>query len=172
MTSAAEAPRTDMTDDATRLFREAMALFPSGVTIVTTTDHTGRWWGFTASSFCSVSMDPPLVLVCLAAKAECHPAFAAAERFVVHVVHPEHADLAVRFATRGADKFADAGFRAGEHGLPVLDRASATFSCVTHAVQPAGDHSILLGRVERTSVGEEHPAVYFRRRFHLIGDVA
>ncbi|MBL7501437.1 flavin reductase family protein [Frankia sp. CNm7] len=161
-----------MADDASRLFREAMALFPSGVTIVTTTDDAGQWWGFTASSFCSVSMDPPLVLVCLAAKAQCHPAFVAAERFVVHVVHPEHADLAVRFATRGADKFADAGFRPDEHGLPVLDRACVTLSCVTHAVQPAGDHSILLGRVERTWLGDDRPAVYFRRRFHLIGDVA
>jgi len=172
VTGTAETPGTNPSDEDSRLFREAMAHFPSGVTIVTTADRDGRWWGFTASSFCSVSMDPPLVLVCLAATAECHPVFEAAERFVVHVVHHEHADLAVRFATRGADKFADAGFRADEHGLPVLDRAPVTLSCVTHAVQPAGDHSILLGRVERTALGDDRPAVYFRRRFHLIGDVA
>jgi flavin reductase ActVB len=161
-----------MTDQTSRLFREAMALFPSGVTIVTTADGDGRWWGFTASSFCSVSMDPPLVLVCLAAKAECHPVFETAERFIVHVLPPEHAGLAVRFATRGADKFADAGFQSDEHGLPVLDRACVTLSCSTHAVQPAGDHSILLGRVGRISVNDDPPALYFRRRFHLIGDVA
>nr|WP_198318619.1 flavin reductase family protein [Pseudofrankia inefficax] len=172
MTSAADAPEAGMTDQTPRLFREAMALFPSGVTIVTTADGDGRWWGFTASSFCSVSMDPPLVLVCLAATAECHPVFETAERFIVHVVPPEHAGLAVRFATRGADKFADAGFQSDEHGLPVLDRACVTLSCVTHAVQPAGDHSILLGRVGRVSVNDDPPALYFRRRFHLIGDVA
>lgn len=83
--------------DATLLFREAMAGFPSGVTIVTTADEDGRWWGFTATSF-------------LARGAECHPVFERAERFVVHVIHPEHSDLALRFATRGADKFTDAGF--------------------------------------------------------------
>nr|WP_018506014.1 flavin reductase family protein [Parafrankia discariae] len=156
-------------DDAGR-FRDAMASFPSGVTIVTTADETGRWWGFTASSFCSVSMSPPLVLVCLATSAQCHPAFERARRFIVHVVPPEHTDLAVRFATRGADKFADAGFRPDESGLPVLDRACVVLDCASHAIQPAGDHSILLGRVERTRVGEDRPAVYFRRRFHLLGD--
>lgn len=156
--------------DDSQVFRDAMASFPSGVTIVTTADDDGRWWGFTASSFCSVSMDPPLVLVCLATTAQCHPAFERAERFIVHVVPPAHADLAVRFATRGADKFGDAGFRADEAGLPVLDEASVTFDCAAHAVHPAGDHSILVGRVVRTRLGEEHPAVYFRRRFHLIGE--
>ncbi|WP_083391318.1 flavin reductase family protein [Parafrankia soli] len=167
-TSARETASAASDDD--RRFRDAMASFPSGVTIVTTADDTGRWWGFTASSFCSVSMNPPLVLVCLATFAQCHPAFEAARRFIVHVMPPEHADLAVRFATRGADKFADAGFRPDERGLPVLDRACVTLDCAAHAIQPAGDHSILLGRVERTQVGEDRPAVYFRRRFHLLGD--
>ncbi|KPM56225.1 flavin reductase [Frankia sp. R43] len=147
-----------------------MASFPSGVTIVTTADAEGRWWGFTASSFCSVSMDPPLVLVCLAATAQCHPAFEQASRFIVHVVPPAHAALAVRFATRGADKFTDAGFRPDEQGLPVLDEACVTLECAAHEVHPAGDHSILIGRVTRTRLGEDPPAVYFRRRFHRIGD--
>lgn len=150
------------------LFKQAMATFPSGVTIVTTTDANGRWWGFTATSFCSVSMDPPLVLVCLADTAECHPVFAVAERWVVHVVHPEHADLALRFATRGADKFADAGFVADEHGLPVLDRACVTLSCTPYARHAGGDHTILIGQVERTHVGDDLPAVYFRRGFHSL----
>jgi flavin reductase ActVB len=158
---------TTPTDDA-RLFRDAMSSFPSGVTVVTTTDADGRWWGFTATSFCSVSMDPPLVLVCLSDTAECHPAFATAERWIAHVVHPEHADLAVRFATRGADKFADAGFVADEHGLPVLERACVTLDCVPHARYPGGDHTILVGRVERTRIGDDLPAVYFRRGFHSL----
>lgn len=69
-------------------FRDAMASFPSGVTIVTTADRDGRWWGFTATSFCSLSVEPPLVLVCLAKRAECHPVFLTAERFVIHVIPP------------------------------------------------------------------------------------
>lgn len=160
---------TGATTQDVHLFRDAMASFPSGVTIVTTTDPDGRWWGFTATSFCSVSMDPPLVLVCLAATAECHAVFAAARSWVVHVLHPDHADLAIRFATRGADKFADAQFRTDDRGLPVLENACVTLTCSLHARHPAGDHTILLGRVEHTRVNEaERPTVYFRRSFHTL----
>ena len=154
--------------DPARLFRDAMASFPSGVTIVTTADADGRWWGFTATSFCSVSMDPPLVLVCLADTAECHPVFARAQHWNVHVIHRDHTELALRFATRGADKFADAGFVPDRRGLPMLPRACVTLDCSAYATHPAGDHTILLGRVEATSIGEDVPAVYFRRGFHLL----
>jgi flavin reductase ActVB len=149
-----------------RLFREAMASFPSGVTIVTTADADGRWWGFTATSFCSVSLDPPLVLVCLSENAECAPAFRSVPRWIVHVIHPEHAELALRFATRGADKFADAGFVADENGLPVLSSAFVTLDCAEYARHPGGDHMILLGQVEGVRLGADLPAVYFRRGFH------
>jgi flavin reductase ActVB len=151
----------------TTLFREAMASFPSGVTIVTTADANGRWWGFTATSFCSVSMDPPLVLVCLANTAECYPVFAAVEGWMVHVIHPGHTDLALRFATRGANKFVDDQFRPDAHGMPVLDAASVALHCSTHAKHHAGDHVILVGRVEAVELDRaQQPAVYFRRAFH------
>jgi flavin reductase ActVB len=151
------------------LFRDAMASFPSGVTIVKTSDADGRWWGFTATSFCSVSMDPPLVLTCLATSAECYPVFEAAHDWTVHVIHTDHTDLARRFATRGADKFADAGFTADESGLPVLDRAPVTLRCSGYAKYPGGDHLILVGRVEDTKVDEAKvPTIYFRRKFHLL----
>lgn len=150
------------------LFKDAMASFPSGVTIVTTADPSGRWWGFTATSFCSVSMEPPLVLVCLANGAECAPVFQRATRWIVHVIHPEHAQLAMRFATRGADKFADAGFVADDNGLPVLDVASVILDCAVHDRHPGGDHTILVGQVQNVRTGPETPAVYFRRAFHLL----
>lgn len=152
----------------TQLFRDAMASFPSGVTIVTTTDATDRWWGFTATSFCSVSLEPPLVLVCLAHTAQCHPVFVHAARWVVHIIHTDDSDLATRFATRGTDKFRNAGFTVGPEGLPVLDRACVRLDCTRHATYAAGDHTILLGRVEHARVGDTAPAVYFRRAFHTI----
>lgn len=151
------------------LFRTAMASFPSGVTLVTTADDGGRWWGFTASSFCSVSMDPPLVLVCLAGSAESHAVFAAAERWLIHVIHSDQAELAWRFATRGADKFAQTGFVADEHGLPLLADASIALACTAHAKYAGGDHTILVGRVVHTRVGENEPAVYFQRGFRVLG---
>src|SRR5258707_13127738 len=135
-----------------QLFREAMASFPSGVTIVTTTDGDGRWWGFTATSFCSVSMDPPLVLVCLATTAECHAVFVEAKSWVVHVIHPDHAELALRFATRGADKFVGDQFRSDADGMPVLAAASVTLRCSLYENYLAGDHTILVGRVEDIEV--------------------
>ncbi|MFF0038878.1 flavin reductase family protein [Streptomyces mirabilis] len=158
---------THMPDPALS-FKQAMASFPSGVTIVTTTDADGKWWGFTASSFCSVSMDPPLVLVCLARSAECHPVFEQAERFAVHVIGPEHTDLAVRFATRGADKFGDGDFVADERGIPVLQQAHVVLNCTAHARNDGGDHTILVGRVDEAVLGGGHPAVYFRRGFHTL----
>ena len=145
-----------------------MASFPSGATIVTTSDSDGRWWGFTASSFCSVSMDPPLVLTCLANTAECFPAFSAAARWNIHVLPQRHADLAMRFATRGAAKFDGAGFQPDADGLPLLDGVSIALRCSAYAKSDGGDHVILVGRVEETRLGEDLPFVYFRRRFHSL----
>jgi flavin reductase ActVB len=153
-------------------FRDAMASFPSGVTIVTTADESGRWWGFTATSFCSVSMNPPLVLVCVARSAECFPVFEAANSWVIHVIHHEHAELATLFATRGAAKFADGIFSGSGEGHPVLADAAVTLHCGLYARHPGGDHSILIGKVDDVVVdATEDPAVYFRRTFHTISPV-
>ncbi len=149
--------------------RDALASFPSGVAIVTTTAADGRWWGFTASSFCSVSMHPPLVLVCLSTSAECYPAFEAAQEWLIQIVHHDHAELAGRFATRGADKFGAGGFHTGGHGMPVLDDAIVTIHCRRHQLVPAGDHTILLGEVHSTVADlSREPAIYFRRGFHRL----
>jgi flavin reductase ActVB len=149
-----------------------MASFPSGATIVTTSDESGGWWGFTASSFCSVSMDPPLVLTCLANSAQCFTAFASAARWNIHVLPHRHADLAMRFATRGAAKFDGAGFEADADGLPLLGDVSISLRCAAYSKVDGGDHLVLLGRVEEVAMGEEVPFVYFRRKFHSlpIGD--
>ena len=158
---------TDQDWDRDR-FREAMASFPSGATIVTTSDPVGGWWGFTASSFCSVSLDPPLVLTCLARSAQCFPAFAAADRWNIHVLPYRHADLAVRFATRGADKFDGAGFLPDAFGLPILADVSVSLRCAAHSKVDGGDHLVLMGQVEEVAIGDEMPFVYFRRKFHAL----
>ena len=145
-----------------------MASFPSGATIVTTSDSDGRWWGFTASSFCSVSMDPPLVLTCLANTAQCFPAFSAAARWNIHVLQHQHADLAMRFASRGAAKFDGAGFQPDADGLPLLSGVSIALRCATYSKVDGGDHLVLIGRVEEVGMGEEMPFVYFRRKFHSL----
>jgi flavin reductase ActVB len=149
------------------LFREAMTQFASGVTIVTTADGEGRWWGFTASAFNSLSLEPPLVLVCLATTADSHPVFSASPGFIVNVLRTEHEALALRFASKGADKFAGGEFRPGQaDGLPVLDDALVSLKCRTQTLYEGGDHSILIGEVEYVRVRRNGvPALHFSRRF-------
>lgn len=154
-------PSREVDDQA---FRDAMSRFPSGVTIVTTTARDS-WWGFTASSFCSLSIDPPLVLVCLASTAECHPVFMAAERYAIHILQPHHRELAMRFATRGADKFSGLWFYPDEHGLPVLPDARVRLLCRSRQRYPEGDHVILVGEVTDVALGNGQPVVQADRRF-------
>ena len=150
------------------LFRDAMSKFPSGVTVVTTVDSDGKWWGFTASSFCSLSMDPRLVLTCLATTANCYDAFARATHWAIHVIHNDQTDVAGRFASRGADKFAGLEWETNEHGVPLLPDAAVTLECEAENVHPGGDHIILVGRVAQTIIGEKAPTVYFQRGFHTL----
>lgn len=162
MNTSIDEPREPVSGDR---FRDAMATFPTGVTITTTIDADGRWWGFTASSFCSLSADPPLVLVCLAKSAECHSAFMTGTSFAVHIVQSDRADLAKVFATRGADKFAASPFELSARGLPVMTEAAAVLECSVHARYDGGDHTILIGRVDDVVLGDRDAVVYYQRDF-------
>jgi flavin reductase ActVB len=143
-----------------------MARFATGVTIVTTADVHGRWWGFTASSFSSLSIDPPLILVCLARAARCHPVFTSVVAFRINVLGPEHEALATRFGTPGADKFAGGEFQRATDGLPILDDALVSLRCKTVDQASGGDHTILIARVEDAKVRHDGtPAVNADRRY-------
>lgn len=146
-------------------FTGAMANVPSPVTIVTTQDETGRRWGFTASSFTALSLDPPLVLVCLAKTASSHAPFLTAERFLVNVLSCHQAELATRFARTGEDKFAVGAMTSCELSLPGLPGATARLACTVHEIVDGGDHSILIGRVEKAYAGRQEPLIYHRRSF-------
>jgi flavin reductase ActVB len=155
-----------MTTVDTTAFRNAMARFASGVTVVTTMDDSGAWWGFTASAFSSLSLDPPLILVCLDRKADSHAAFDRAKYFAVSILAEGQSDTAMRFATRGADKFG--GFeveRGPETGLPLIPGAMAYLECRMHERLPGGDHTILLGEVLHASNSESGPLLHFNRQF-------
>jgi flavin reductase ActVB len=152
------------------LFRAAMSAFPTGVAIVTTTGPDGRWYGFTATSFTSVSLDPPLVLVCLATSARCHSAFAVSDRWLIHFVPYRHRALADRFATRGADKFAGDLFTPDEAGLPRLRASCWILNCTAHARHAAGDHTILIGEVTSIRTGSDRPAVHLGREYRTVCD--
>lgn len=146
-------------------FRDAMSRFPSGVTVVTTSDSAGCDWGFTASAFCSLSLTPPLVLVCLANSADSHGAFLGADQWVVNILAEHHADLAMRFATKGVDKFSGGEFAQNEAGLPVLRDAAVSLVCEAYDRHPAGDHTILVGEVVGVGLSDRESLVHYARRF-------
>lgn len=148
------------------VFKEAMSRFPGGVVIATTRDSAGRAWGFTASSFSSLSMDPPLILICLAKSAECYPAFISAPWFAISMMSAGDDATAMTFAKRGADKFADTHFETDDHGSPLVPSAVATLTCQRFEAYDGGDHSILVGRVEAVRIGSiRSPMVYLNRKF-------
>ena len=110
-------------------FRQAMSQFPSGVTIVTTRDGATAS-GFTASAFSSLSLNPPLVLVCLQKDADCYEAFAHAKAMSVSILAVGQSEIAMRFATRGADKFGPGGLVDGEiTGNPLVEGATVQMEC-------------------------------------------
>jgi len=159
------AERVEEVDGAT--YRSIMASFPSGVAIVTTGDADGRPSGFTATSVCSVSADPPIVLVSVDTTSRTLPTLRRTGRFVVNVMRAGRGELGARFASKEDDKFAGVAWCATPTGLPVLAAdALAWAECATVGEIEAGDHVILLARVEGGSASADGlPLVYFDRRF-------
>jgi flavin reductase ActVB len=149
-------------------FRDAMALLPAPLTVVTTVDNTGRRWGFTASSVSSVSLDPPLLLVSVARTSSCHPAVTSGRDYVINVLGGQHRELAARFATSGVNRFAGGEFASWPGSLlPYLPDANVLLRCVTVAVTPAGDHDLLIGGLAEVRIGAGgSPLLWYRRAFH------
>lgn len=138
-------PNAD-TQDA---FRRALGCFGTGVTVVTTNTAAGPV-GFTANSFSSVSLDPPLIQWSVACDASRHDVFAQAQFFNVHVLAETQAGLARHFAKRG-DGFDAFSWAFDENDVPALNKCLTRFCCETFALHPAGDHTIILGRVIKAS---------------------
>ncbi|RMC37230.1 flavin reductase family protein [Paracoccus alkanivorans] len=131
-----------------RTLRNAFGTFMTGVTVVTTRDPEGKPVGFTANSFTSVSLDPPLVLVCLANSSRNRSVFAEAPGFAVNILSEGQKDISNTFARPVEDRFEAVTWRDGPFGAPVLDGVSAWFDCSRHKLVEAGDHVILIGKVE------------------------
>lgn len=149
-------------------FKRAMGCFPSGVTIVTTIDGDNQQHGFTASAFSSLSLSPPLVLVCLANSADCFEYFNNEKRFAINIISSKHEELALKFATKGCDKFSGDEFISGASGLPILADVPASLECETKYIYPGGDHIILVGEIKHVRVNDESPTVWHQGKFHHI----
>ena len=149
-------------------FRQALAHFATGVTIVTTCDGEQRPTGLTASAFCSVSLDPPLILICVDHKSQSFPHLRERGRFAINILHQGHEQLSRRFASTRLDKFDGVPFTLGTLGVPLIDQALAYLECRTVSAHVEGDHTIFVGRVEAVGVGEGEPLLYYRGRYHRL----
>jgi flavin reductase (DIM6/NTAB) family NADH-FMN oxidoreductase RutF len=154
-------------------FRHVLAHFASGVTVVTTTDGDQRPAGLTASAFTSVSLDPPLILVCVDHKSQTYPALLERGRFAVNILRADQSDVSRRFASTKLDKFEVLPYRMSALGLPLLDGALAYLECSTANTHVEGDHTIFVGLVEHAEAADGEPLLYFRGKYdRLRGDPA
>jgi flavin reductase (DIM6/NTAB) family NADH-FMN oxidoreductase RutF len=143
-------------------FRAALGRFPSGVTIVTTKDASGRFHGITVSAFASVSLEPPMILVCIEKTTGTHYAFQESEFFVVNILNENQENLSNRFASQIPDKFDTVNYRLGIGEIPVLEDALATLECRLAYAHEGGDHTIFVGLIEKSEVKDENPLVYWQ----------
>ena len=139
-----------------------MGRFATGVTVLTVNGADGRPLGMTASSLASVSLERPLVSVCVDHAAELLDAILAAPVFVVNILESRQEALSRRFADRHEDRFDGVGYHRSPEGLVLLDGALAHLECDRFASYPGGDHTIIIGRVIGGSTGEGRPLLYYR----------
>ena len=154
-----------------RTLRDALGCFATGVTVVTTLDEAGQPVGLTANSFSSVSLDPPLILFCLARSSTNVERFRQAEHFAINVLHIGQQPTSGVFARSQADRFQDVAWETWDTGAPILSGALASFECGTEQIVEAGDHLVIIGRVRRARFEPRRdPLLYFRgkyRRLHF-----
>ena len=145
-------------------FRETLALWASGVTVLTARSDD-ELLGMTVSSFSSLSLDPPLILSCLDKKAQSHAGLVGARGFAVHVLAREQEEISRAFARPGPEKFDGVDWQDGAFGAPLLPIGVARLICVHEAALDGGDHTILIGRVVEVTRSDKRPLIYWDRDY-------
>lgn len=143
-------------------FRAALGLFASGVTVVTTTDAAGKMHGITVSAFCSVSLDPPLVLICIEKTTTSHYAFEESAIFAVNILGEDQVEVSQHFATPYLDKFDGIEYEIGVLGAPLIIGAIVNLECRLRHSLNGGDHSIFVGEVADAVFHPGSPLLYFQ----------
>lgn len=154
-----------------RTLRNAMGCFATGITVVTTLWADSTPVGLTANSFTSVSLDPPLLLICLAKSSSSLSAFEQSDKFAVNILHIGQQPTSNLFTSKTADRFGQVDWSLGETGVPILTNSLASMECTCQARHDGGDHVIIVGKVERARFEPRRdPLLYFSgkyRRLHL-----
>ena len=153
-------------------FRRLLARFASGIAIITARDGD-RDVGMTVSAFCSVSLSPPLVLVCVDSKASMHALLLRHPKLGISIISSEHEAHSRRFADKNeARRFDGVPFTRGESAVMLLDDATAQLECQLVSHHPAGDHTIFLAEVERGAMGHSEPLLHFGGRYAQLAATA
>lgn len=145
--------------------RRAFGTFATGITIVTCLDAGGNPLGFTANSFTSVSLDPALLLICIAKTSTSLGHFRNSETFAVNILSASQIDLSNRFASRKADRFAEVNWTPGQGGAPLIEKSAAWFDCSVHQFVDAGDHIVLIGRVTNFGQTDQPSLIYLKGQY-------
>jgi flavin reductase (DIM6/NTAB) family NADH-FMN oxidoreductase RutF len=151
-----------MTDVDSADFRQLLGRFATGVAVVTAADARGNPAGMTANTVTSVSLEPPLISVCIEHTADMHQTLEQARGFAINILSAEQEALSRRFAEQETGRFEGVGFHRTEGGAIILDGALAHIECERHATFKAGDHTIFLGRVVGGKTSEGEPLLYYR----------
>jgi flavin reductase ActVB len=149
-------------------FCRTCAKFPTGITVLTMRDSQGGAHGMTASSFTSVSLDPPLVLVCVDHKASVMAHLRRSRSVGINILSEEQGELSNRFARRGEDRFADVEWIAGHHDVPIIPGVLASFECRIDRMVNAGDHAIVIAEALCAEYRDGRPLVYFGSGYHKL----
>jgi len=144
------------------LFKSVLGHFASGVTVITARDQQGKDHGLTVSSFCSLSLVPPLVLACIEHHADTHAILEHAPRFAVNILAAQQEPIARRFSEQEQERFAGLGYSRGITGCALLEGALAYVECEIRHRYPGGDHTIVVGEVLSASTALEQPLLYYR----------
>ncbi len=151
-----------------REIRDIMAHFATGVTVVTTRDGAGSPFGLTVNAFTSLSLNPPLVVVCIDKAAQCYSCFEESKVFAVNVLSEDQEELSSRFATKGIEKFGEIKWHRGENNVPLLDGSIGTIECKIVNSYEGGDHTIYLGEIVSANATEDRPLLFFKGKYHRL----
>jgi flavin reductase (DIM6/NTAB) family NADH-FMN oxidoreductase RutF len=152
-------------------FRAALSRFPSGITVVTSLSSGGELHGITVSAFWSVSLDPPLILVCIEKTTGSHHTIRESGYFVVNILAAGQDEISERFSLPVPNKFEGTNYAVGIAGVPILTDALVVLECRLTNAHAGGDHTIFVGEVENLSIKDGDPLVYFHGNYRDLLDV-
>lgn len=150
--------------------RRVMGHYATGVTVITTFSKEGKLHGLTANAVSSLSLEPPLLIICVDKKAESYSSFEESGVFTVNILADDQEDISRRFAVSGGEKFEGVAYRRGGNGAPILHGVLAHLECKVHATFDGGDHTIYVGLIEEAETRDAKPLLFYRGGYRNLGD--